>query len=63
MSKDELIEKGIYKPEAVFGNDLVSLAHTCFPNLRGDHSTSTYKNANNSGLNDAREKLQTSLES
>ena len=32
MSKDELIEKGIYKPEAVFGNDLVSLAHTCFPN-------------------------------
>jgi hypothetical protein len=25
MSKEELIEKGIYKNEAVFGNDLVRL--------------------------------------
>jgi len=23
MAKEDLIEKGIYKPEAVFGNDLV----------------------------------------
>jgi hypothetical protein len=25
VSKEELIEKGIYKPEAIFGNDLVNL--------------------------------------
>jgi hypothetical protein len=28
MSKEQLIAKGIYKPEAVFGNDLANLCHT-----------------------------------
>ncbi len=28
VSKEQLIEKGIYKPEAVFGNYLVNLSNT-----------------------------------
>ena len=28
VSKEDLIEKGIYRPEAVFGNFLVNLCHT-----------------------------------